>query len=205
MQRGFIPILIVILIAVLVGGYFVYTNSQTKTPTSTIHPSPSPVDASSAPSGTDETANWKTFTYSSNTFSFKYPDNITPHELNSQYTDVSVSFKHPTSADGCELCDGYLLSFKQGNLNQQSLRQIAEKALKEKGGYGTITKPLESISIGNFSGFTFSYTVQVGSTIIYLSDGKGNFIEITKSIDDPQNRGYEKIVNNILSTFRFEP
>lgn len=53
MQKGFIPILIVILLATLVGGYFLYKNSQTKIPAptaqtttySTPQPSPSPVEA----------------------------------------------------------------------------------------------------------------------------------------------------------------
>lgn len=50
MQKGFVPILIVILIAAVVGGYFIYKNSQTKTPAlpttySTPQPSPSPVES----------------------------------------------------------------------------------------------------------------------------------------------------------------
>lgn len=208
MQKGFSPVVVVVLALVLitgvVAGYIIL--SKPKFP---IYAPPLPVITSdqtspeSQASSPDETLSWKTFVYSSNNFSFKYPDNVSPHELKDQYTDVVLGFKYPGSPDGCELCDGYNLSFKLGSLNQQSLKQVTEKKLKEIESYGTITKPLAAVNIGNYSGFTFSYTVQVGTTNIYLLDGKGNYIEISKSLDDPQNRGYEKIIEQIISTFKF--
>lgn len=85
-SEGFTPILIVILIAAAVGGYFVYTtnysNNQTKhaqnvqitqtpAPTTTLESTSSAT--SPAPNGAGETANWKTYAHSN--FTFKYPDN----------------------------------------------------------------------------------------------------------------------------------
>lgn len=55
-EAGFIPILIAILVAVLVGGYFVYSKSQTKTPpaqpttSSTPQPSRNPSETNSVTS-----------------------------------------------------------------------------------------------------------------------------------------------------------
>lgn len=74
MQKGFVPILIVILLAALVGGYFAYTNSQTKTPAPNSQPSPTPVDANPEPSGAGETTNWKI--YNGSGYSIKYPDSL---------------------------------------------------------------------------------------------------------------------------------
>lgn len=74
-QKGLAPILIVILIALAVGGYLVY-QKQTRPaslPQPTTQPTLSP-DASSAPTGNEETANWKSYTAMDNSYSFKYPD-----------------------------------------------------------------------------------------------------------------------------------
>ena len=78
MQKGYIPILIVILIAVLaVGGYFAYSSLRANpakpasvaispSPASVSNPTPKPESTSSAvnpaPNGAWETANWKTYT-----------------------------------------------------------------------------------------------------------------------------------------------
>jgi len=92
-ERGLAPILIVLLIALAVGGYFVYqqqakTTLPTPSPTqTTIQPSPSPTaasplpngaGASGAPTGDAETANWKTYT--TDKFAFKYPQNYVVKE-----------------------------------------------------------------------------------------------------------------------------
>jgi len=67
-QKGLIPILIVLIIAALVGGYLIYQKQtkSTSTPSSqqTIQISPSPVDS---------TANWKTYTNTKYNFQLKYP------------------------------------------------------------------------------------------------------------------------------------
>lgn len=78
-QKGFAPILIVLLIAVVgIGGYLIYTNysndrsNQTKS-------SPTPVVTTQTPQSTpsttpaDETANWKTYTNTKLKLEFKYP------------------------------------------------------------------------------------------------------------------------------------
>lgn len=76
-QKGFAPILIVIIITALIGGYLIYQNSfQIKTPPPTTQLTSIP---SSVPESTNsaETTNWKT--YSKNIFnqqiSFEYPSN----------------------------------------------------------------------------------------------------------------------------------
>lgn len=65
-QKGLAPILIVLLIALAVGGYLLY-QKQTK-PVSISQSSPTPI-------ASDETANWKIFN-SNLSFSFKYPQNF---------------------------------------------------------------------------------------------------------------------------------
>lgn len=81
-QKGFAPILIVLLIAAVVGGYFVYQNQTKPTlppiaqPTPSQIATPAPTDAGTTVyTEVSQTANWKT-NNSNLGFSFKYPQNF---------------------------------------------------------------------------------------------------------------------------------
>lgn len=69
-QKGLAPILVILLLAAAVGGYFIYQKQVRPAPVQqTVQPSPSPVD---------ETANWKTVT--GNEWLFKYPPEFEKRE-----------------------------------------------------------------------------------------------------------------------------
>ncbi len=77
-QKGLAPILIVLIVAALVGGYLIYTNySNNRIKTVSQHqvstsqtPQPIPQASSSA-----ETSNWKTYTNSQDKYMFNNPSN----------------------------------------------------------------------------------------------------------------------------------
>lgn len=79
-QKGFAPILIVIIIAALVGGYLIYQNQTKPTPPPTTQltsaPTPTPESTNSA-----ETANWKTYTDAENGFSISYPGEFAVNKI----------------------------------------------------------------------------------------------------------------------------
>ena len=71
-QKGFAPILIILLIAVALGGYLIYSKSQSKpTVQPTPQPSSSPAASNPTPTSAGETANWKSITF--NKLNFKIP------------------------------------------------------------------------------------------------------------------------------------
>ena len=79
-EAGLIPILIIILIASAVGGYFIYTSLRGGLNLSKDNVAISPTPASPVPSGAGETANpdsiganWKTYNDSEYNFSIQYP------------------------------------------------------------------------------------------------------------------------------------
>lgn len=75
-QKGLSPILIVILIALGVGGYLIYQKQAKPNPVST--PSPvAQVTTQPSPTLSDETANWKTYENKQGSikYAFRYPPN----------------------------------------------------------------------------------------------------------------------------------
>lgn len=84
-NKGFAQVLILLIIALVgIGGYLAYRNGYLKITSS---PSPAPKQ--------DE--NWKT--YNGNSFSFKYPQNLIPYQLE----DVVMFFDTPQRVESCEL------------------------------------------------------------------------------------------------------
>ena len=70
-QKGLAPILIVLLIALGIGGYLIYTNYSNNftKPAKYVQITPTPTESTSIA----ETANWKTYTNNEYKFSLKYP------------------------------------------------------------------------------------------------------------------------------------
>lgn len=77
MQKGFSLLLVVILVAFVIGGYFIY-QKQFKS-VSVFQSSPSPIATPTATKSV-ETANWKTYTNERFKYSFKYPNDLTVRE-----------------------------------------------------------------------------------------------------------------------------
>lgn len=84
-QKGLAPILIVlILAATLVGGYFIYQRQAVPKP---YHPAPTAAPEIKPSPTSDETVNWKTYTNSMYGFAFQYPPNLMPNEDRSMSKD----------------------------------------------------------------------------------------------------------------------
>ncbi len=78
-QKGLTPILIVLILAALVGGYLVYQNQPKPT-------SPTPLSSETSVKEEDPTANWKTYT--TDNFTFKYPQNYIVKKTYDNFYDL---------------------------------------------------------------------------------------------------------------------
>ena len=96
-QRGFIPILIlvgILVIAVAVSGaYYMGTRKPATVPSPTpVVTSSSPSDASPAPNGAGETANWKTYTNTKLGYEIKYPQDEETSTYTLDYINIIIMY-----------------------------------------------------------------------------------------------------------------
>lgn len=82
-EKGLIPVVIIILIALVVSGYFLYSNYNKNTLTSSQQAS------QTIPSSKNETANWKTYFNKKYGYSIQYPAELS---LKEPITDEVVTF-----------------------------------------------------------------------------------------------------------------
>lgn len=111
-QKGFAPILMVLLVALSLAGYLIYQKqtSPRVTSQSPTQSTPSPTaDARPAPTGAGETANWKTYN-SLCGFTIKYPEEWKATKYFIQDSDTScVYLTAPDYSSGLDSRNGFYI------------------------------------------------------------------------------------------------
>lgn len=188
-QKGLAPILIVILIALAVGGYLVYSKQTTQS-------TPAPKAASPVPNGTGETANpdsiganWQTYVNTKYKYSLRYPDNwrlITYTQTDDIYKTIGLNPDDSETRQGNELS----VDIESGT--------VAERISFHKE-LGNLNSQPEDLTIADIAAKRFSTTLSNGDKVteILLSQGSNLFVVSYKG-------NYQTIIQKILSTFKFQ-
>ncbi len=204
-EAGLAPILIVLLVVAVIGGYFVYQNKVFPNPQQTSQTSPT---ASPALTGAGETVNWKTYTNEKRQFLFKYHPNL---YVKKGEVDEYYSFREDSSAgihdiDSQKLIvsiseDPTLLQFPEENktvIKKDKYIQTFEKTTIN-GYQGLIERskgcPPMSVCLDDTNDETFSVLIQ----------GKGFVVRFDADPYPPEgyNPEDETWLDQILSTFKF--
>ncbi len=194
-QKRLSPIVIIVMIAILFGGYLIYQNQfKSVTPSSPQTTQP----------GSDEAANWKTYTNTKYGYSIKYP------------TDWIVN--DPCIADkqflDCSAPEVSIKSLEKFTLNEQDINYSIRISKLDKdprdttgliafyvppGGY----KEEKINSIDVLKGLGMNNTLE-----FYFKKRENNYIWITfgpysEKAPFPKQGSFYKTFNKILSTFKF--
>lgn len=212
-QKGYIHIILIIVVLIVglgVGGYFVYQNLQTKgelpikevTPKTTSTPTQKEQPPEELTFEQDQMLDWKK--YISNSYSFMYPPDVELKER--EGGTVTLGKWGPTQKADTEFFDGISISFRALHLPNTTLQDYAQSQIDEVklAGMAEVISGLSPTTINNYSGLTYT-TVGLGThkTMVVQSIAGTSFVEITDSTIDPGNLGFSDTVNKILSTFEF--
>jgi hypothetical protein len=199
-QKGFAPIIILVLIALAVVGYFGYKNYWPKPQTLVIN---SPVPSAT----TDPTANWKTI---SNTFlgiNIKYPQNLLSDQSDPQILLIRLQTIPPSDkgAGGSFLgYSPYVLSVNLSD-NQSSVETNAQDSLSraiqsfDSNQWTMRDSTLLSIPTKILTGPCLGYC-----RTIYLKAPNNKLYDINEIYGNREEYDkYLPLANQILSTFQF--
>lgn len=150
--------------------------------------------------GEDEMGDWET--YRNNIFQIKHPKGF---EVNEGDGDIVTLLKlGKTQKEQTELYDGISLHFDPREIEGLTLLQYAQIRVDESKNLGsTIINDLSETSLGRHQGYTYTAEGLGTHTNIFLESDSGIFLIIVDSTVDPNDEGYKKIVDQILSTFQF--
>lgn len=190
-QKGFVPILIVIILATAVlGGYLVYQNQPKPTPS----PEPSPLSTEAPAKVEDPTANWKTYTDSTFGYSFKYPADYKPYfkDGNAFYSS-DAKFDKTTTAKTHGIEIGSLV-YSLGEDKQDYIgpntkidSSLTSKMVLPQGAVTKAFVNMEDVTV----------------TIDYKKDNKNMRIMIWCGGENGNSSGCKNVLIPLLSTFKF--
>lgn len=214
-NRWFKPVAIIIGILIVIGLFgniYLLLQKPKSVEQSMILPSPTTAQVIVAPTlAIDETVNWKTYTNTKYKYGFKYPQDISLEEKANN--SVLLTKVGPTQKEATEFYDGINLQFFPGKLENQTFDEFAKssfasekKSSEEDPGGVKIVRSLEATVINGLNGYTFTIRGLGTFKTIYLQSPftKDLFIKIVDGTNDPTGKGFQKIVDQILSTFRFD-
>ena len=162
-------------------------------PTKTVVSSPIPT--------VDPMEGWQTYTSEDGCFSFKYPKEV---EFKMQGDLAHLSIWGPSQKQDTEFYDGLSLGFLPIGAINMSLSDYVDSKIEESKQTGEIIQDKIGVTVNGISGFTYTVAGMGTFENIYMQSEDGSCgVEITNSTIDPTNQGYEKVVDDILSTFEF--
>ncbi len=141
---------------------------------------------------------WKTYSNTDIGFMVKYDPRLQSSERSKE--DVSLYMWGPTQAQDTEVYDGVVISFRTVKLSG-TLDEYAQQQASQFKDVGQITKPLHDVSINGASAKQFSASSLGEFTVIFVPVEDKRIIEIAYLTPDPGNLGFQKIIDQILSTF----
>jgi hypothetical protein len=137
-------------------------------------------------------------------YSFLYPNG---YAIDSQDSlQVRVYKNGPTQKGQTEMYDGVIVNFGKVNLDGKSLNEWVNDSIKQATADGTseVIEAKTSITFNKYPGF--SYTLRGLGTSEYIvvqkDSNSDNAIVITYLVADPTNVGFQKQVDDILSTLQ---
>lgn len=181
-QKGLAPILIVILIALAIGGYLIY-QKQTK-PVSVSQPvtQSSPSSAvSPVPNGTGETTNWKTYTNKEYGYYLKYPSSWIINEEATKspvFSKIKINLNESSDIPSFTITVGKQNSLIKKGLNKTTLGDVPATS-SINGAVGGIFNETISTSRDNYD-----YILELGYT-------------------SHEDEWEQDLLQKILSTFKF--
>ncbi len=203
-------VIIVILLVIIAGGYFIYDKSiRPNLPVSVVTNSPtiSPESGPVVDEAQVEALKKGGLSYSDKKgiFTFLYPLGYTIDEMNGgEY--IRIFKKGDTQTGQTEMYDGAIVTFQPlqftGSLESYVDSQI-ELATKDQ--MGELLTGKKAVIVNGYPGFTYTIRTLGASTYYVLrKDAKSQYgVSISYLVADPQNVGFQKEVDGVISSIEF--
>lgn len=183
-QRGFAPILIILLISAAIGGYLVYSGKIDL---------PQKQNDQSSATAVDETAdeakplfyeNWKTYTNQKHKFDFKYPEGWTIKEE----IDPRRAFGLMSTQVSAPSKQSFIDIVVQAGTKEQIEKELGNNPTKD--------------SMGNITVWV-QETGGIGKVYSFPSIIEGQIINIVYGVVPESPKSEVQVIDQILSTFKF--
>lgn len=203
-EKGLVPILIVLILAALVGGYFTFQNQPKPTP------SPQPITQPSPTS--DPTASSQTYTNKKLGFSIDYPSTLAPKEGTRDYAFIGKStyVTFIPRAEIQKLDYGFITVEVEDSKSGLTVDGFINNLCDSPGVCAKAENAIPIVISGMKGKKVIDHPAPLPSQMaVVIKENKVYHISVTLINDNDlyrnENKEREQIFNSMLSTFKFLP
>lgn len=144
---------------------------------------------------------WRMYTIP-DAFQVQYPPTVTPQQTES---GVSLTYFGPTQTEGTELYDGFAVHIQQVDLpsTAPTVEAYAHYTLEDNLQHARLVEDIHPVVLNQWEGFV--YTLEgIGkiTTMVITYPHPGKALVISYLAPDPNNQGYEVMVQQIVSSLQ---
>jgi hypothetical protein len=148
----------------------------------------------------DQEDDWRAYKNKDLGFSMEYVPGM---EITTEREGKTVKFilKGPTQEPGTELYDGINITVSKLAYDDKSLKSFAQSEAEDIKQVGEIISFVEETVFNGYNGYKFTADTLGVSRKVYIPAGTRQALKISYSSPDPENRGYEQKVSQMLKSF----
>jgi hypothetical protein len=144
-----------------------------------------------------------TFTDPAGVFTFLYP-NDWKLDAQGEGRYIRIYKAGATQQGQTEMYDGRIMVFESINLQGQALDKWVDAYIKTStsGGTAELTRAKEAVTVNGYPGFRFTIRGlgEAEYLVLQTTPASTFAVMITTSINDPEQKGYQREVDTIIST-----
>lgn len=118
---------------------------------------------------------------------------------------VKLTFIGPTQQEGTEVYDGIIINFRLEDIPENAdLETAAKQAAQANPEVTEIINPVSQSQLAGYEAYTYR-SRSLGEYTHYILNYSGDqFLHISYTAPDPENQGYQQIVNEILDSLSMD-
>lgn len=160
--------------------------------------------ATTSQEGDDLSDTWRTFDNEQFDFVLSYPDEVV---VSVEANRVVVTYVGPDAATDSEITDGFIFAVRtQPYTSDMTLEAVAEALFDEQKALHEVVASTTLASLGNEEAYQFQIESELGTTITYevFQAGDGKVFVVDYFVDDPADRGYNRVIDQMLRSLQYE-
>jgi hypothetical protein len=195
-----------VVLVTVIGGFLIYralneTETQTATPISS--PSSTAIPTPGSTPITDVPEDWETYSSDELGFNISHPSEMTVDEQQA-IEGIRFLLIGPSQTQGTEMYDGISMTINVDTHNADSFQDFIDEQHQET---NDATNPevgdIEQVTVAGLQGYQFVVNSLGEFTHIYLPLEGNKYAHVTYLMEDPENQGFQEILDTMLSSLSF--
>lgn len=151
--------------------------------------------------------NWELFESPDFNFTFSYPPQAS---ISTEAGRTKITYLGPDNEPNTEITDGFTFYVRTQPLESQTLQEFAQQsyqqATQSPTGQDLDSEMPEQVSVNSRAGYQYRVESELGNMVDYLVlEAQGDQVfNVSYSVLDPNNTGYQVVIDTIVQTLEIE-